>query len=144
MASPALESLKQQVEDLSSEYGARFAGHSRVTREIAEIEALLARAHDVVSKLEALPKTAKDSEFDAVLVSAKGNVDLFTGEREAIRAAKGAGPTMVEFAQLGAQANFVFARYRRHFAGKARPTRDLGLLAEIAAELTTIQTRMRS
>src|SRR5258708_11923464 len=110
MASPALESLKQQVEDLSSEYGARFAGHSRVTREIAEIEALLARAHDVVSKLEALPKSAKDSEFDAVLVSAKGNVDLFTREREAIRAAKRPGPTMGELAPPGAHATFLFPR----------------------------------
>lgn len=144
MASPALESLKQQIDDLSSEYGARFAGHSRVTREVAEIDALLARAKDVVQRLEALPKSAKDEAYDVVLETAKANVELFSGERDAIRAAKAAGPAMLEFAQLGAQANLVFARYRRHFAGKPRPTRDVGLLAEMIEDLTKIQTRMRS
>jgi len=144
MPSPALETLKQQVDDLSSEYGARFAGHSRVTREVAEIESLLSRAREVVQKLEALPKSAKDDAFDVVLGAAKANVDLFVTEREAIQAAKAAGPAMLEFTQLGTQANFVFARYRRHFAGKPRPTRDLGLLAEMIEDLTKIQTRMRS
>ena len=144
MASPALESLKKQVDELSSEYGARFAGQSRVTREVAEIDALLGRARDVLQKLEALPKSAKDPEYDAVHDAAKSNVELFVTEREAIITAKAAGPAMLEFAQLGAQANFVFARYRRHFAGKSRPTRDLGLLAEMIEDLTKIQTRMRS
>lgn len=144
MPSPALESLKKQVDELSSEYGARFAGHSRVTRDVSEIDALLARAKDVVSKLDALPKSAKDAEYESVREAAKNNVELFVVEADAIRAAKAAGPTMLEFAQLGTQANFVFARYRRHFAGKARPTRDLGLLAEMIEDLTKIQTRMRS
>ncbi|GAC1354297.1 MAG: hypothetical protein NVSMB47_07560 [Polyangiales bacterium] len=142
MASPALESLKQQVDALNSEYGARFAGHSRVTRELADIESMITRARAIVTKLEAHPKA--DPDLAEVLTVARGNLDLYTTEREAIARAQSAGPALLEFAALGAQANLVFARYRRHFAGKPRPTRDLGLLAEMVEDLTKIQTRMRT
>jgi hypothetical protein len=144
MAAPAIEALKQQIDDLSSEYAARFAGHSRVTRELADIEGLVTRAKQVVGKLEALPKSAKDPEVEALVDLAKSNLQLYQTERTAIAEAKQGGPAMVEFAALGTQANFVFARYRRHFAGKARNTRDLGLLAEMVDDLQKLQTRMKT
>jgi hypothetical protein len=144
MAAPAIEALKQQIDDLSSEYAARFAGHSRVTRELADIEGLVTRAKQVVGKLEALPKSAKDPEVEALVDLAKSNLQLYQTERTAIAEAKQGGPAMVEFAALGTQANFVFARYRRHFAGKSRNTRDLGLLAEMVDDLQKLQTRMKT
>lgn len=140
MASPTVAALQSEVEDISNTYQARFAGHSRVTRDISEMEELIRRTRDVVTKLEAEPKS---EEVDAMLVSARENLSLYQNEREAIRAAKAAGPDLEEFTKLGVQANFVFSRYRRHFAGKSRNTRDLGLLAEMIDDLQKIQQRMQ-
>jgi hypothetical protein len=144
MASPALSALKQQLDDLVSTYAGRFAGQSRVTREVSEIEDLIAKGRALVGKLEALPKSAKDAEFDEIFESAKTNVDMWQTEKAAIADAKAQGPAYVEFASLGTQANFVFARWRRHFAGKPRGTRDLGLLAEMIDDLTKTQARMKT
>lgn len=135
-----VEALKSEVEDISNTYEARFAGHSRVTRDIGEMDELIRRTRDAVGKLEALPKS---DEATALLGTARDNLTLYQNEREEIRKAKAAGPDLEEFARLGAQANFVFARYRRHFAGKARPTRDLGMLAEMIDDLQKIQQKMQ-
>ena len=144
MSAPAIEALKSQIDDLSSEYAARFAGHSRVTRELADIDSLVSRTKEVVAKLDGLPKSAKDAEVEALVDLAKTNLQLYQTERVAIAEAKQGGPAFVEFAALGTQANFVFARYRRHFASKPRNTRDLGLLAEMVDDLQKIQIRMRT
>lgn len=143
MASSQVEALRSKVEELTQTYEARFAGHSRVTRDVKEIEALAAGAKDVVKQLEALPAAARDGDYETLLTTARDNLKLYQSEREAIVAAKAGGNDLEEFSRLGTQANFVFARYRRHFAGKARQTRDLGLLAEMIDDLTKIQQRMQ-
>jgi hemoglobin-like flavoprotein len=139
----SLAELKEQVDDISNTYEARFAGHSRVTRDAGEMEELIKRTRDVVQQLEALPAVARGADADALLATARDALKLYQTERDAIAAAKGAGPDLEEFARLGTQANWVFARYRRHFAGKSRNTRDLGLLAEMIDDLTKIQQRMQ-
>lgn len=143
MASPTIEALKKQVEDISSEYAGRFAGHSRVTRSVSELDAIIDRASNVVAALDKLPKSAIDAEVTALITTARENLDLYRAERGEIEKAKSEGPELEEFSRLGTQANFVFARYRRHFAGKARATRDLGLLAEMIDDLGKIQGRMK-
>ncbi|MBI2392474.1 MAG: hypothetical protein HYV09_23015 [Deltaproteobacteria bacterium] len=135
-----VEALRSEVEDISNTYEARFAGHSRVTRDVGEMDELVRRTRDVVGKLEAQPKS---EEVTALLGTARDNLTLYQNEREEIRKAKSSGPDLEEFARLGAQANFVFARYRRHFAGKARPTRDLGMLAEMIDDLQKLQQKMQ-
>ena len=144
MSAPAIEAIKQQLDSINSEYAARFAGQSRVTRDIGEIEALVARSREAIASIEKLPKQAMDGEVTELLTTAKANLELYLVERDAIAEAKQGGPALEEFATLGTQANFVFARYRRHFAGKSRGTRDLGLLAEMVEDLTKIQNRMRT
>ena len=143
MASPTIEALKKQVDELSSEYAGRFAGQSRVTRDLAELDDIIGRAKDLVSRIEGLPKSAKDAEVDELFSTAQGNLKLYRDERAEIVKAKSEGPELEAFSHLGTQANFVFARYRRHFAGKSRNTRDLGLLAEMVDDLTKIQQRMK-
>jgi hypothetical protein len=143
MASPTIEALKKQVDDISAEYAGRFAGHSRVTRSLEELDGIIGRASDVVQRLDGLPKSAKDEEVTALLDTAKGNLELYRAERLEIQKAKAEGPELEEFSRLGTQANFVFARYRRHFAGKSRATRDLGMLAEMIDDLNKIQPRMK-
>jgi hypothetical protein len=141
--SASLAELKNQVDEINSTYEARFAGHSRVTRDIAEMEDLIKRTREVVTQLEALPAVARGVEAETLLSTARDNLKLYQSEREAIAAAKSAGPDLEDFARLGTQANWVFARYRRHFAGKSRNTRDLGLLAEMIDDLTKLQQRMQ-
>lgn len=133
-----LDELRKEVDDINATYEARFAGHSRVTRDVKEIDDLVKRTRGVVSGLEAA--AIKD---EALLETARGNLKLYQDEREAISAAKAGGGDLEDFARLGTQANFVFARYRRHFSGKSRQTRDLGLLAEMIDDLTKVQQRMQ-
>jgi hypothetical protein len=143
MASSQVEALRAQVEELTQTYEARFAGHSRVTRDVREIEDLVGRTREVVKQLEALPAAARDADVETLLTTARDNLKLYQSEREAIVAAKAGGNDLEEFSRLGTQANFVFARYRRHFAGKSRQTRDLGLLAEMIDDLTKVSQRMQ-
>lgn len=143
MASPTIEALKKDLEEITATYGARFAGHSRVTRDQGEIDELVRRTRDLVARIEALPSSAKDAEVTQLLADARENQRMYEQESVAIGEAKRSGPDLEDFARLGAQANFVFARYRRHFAGKSRNTRDLGLLAEMLDDLEKIRQRMQ-
>jgi regulator of replication initiation timing len=52
------------------------------------------------------------------------------------------GPTFEQFSAEATNANFVFARYGRHFAGKDRATRDFALLGELVEDLKQIEKRM--
>src|SRR5690606_17916862 len=45
---------------------------------------------------------------------------------------------------LAIRANFVIWRYRRHFAGKSRESRDLALMAELLDTMEAIQKEMLS
>jgi hypothetical protein len=47
-----------------------------------------------------------------------------------------------EFPRLATRADMVFAKYRRHFAGKSRSTRDAALLSEMLRDLSQIQADM--
>jgi hypothetical protein len=141
MASPQIDALRQQFDELNSEYHARFAGQSRVTRDVGEIDSIVARSKELSAKLSALP--AGDADLEELKKVARENVDLFSAEREKIVEARKAAPEVVEFAALGTTANLAFARYRRHFAGKPRNTRDLGLIDELVEDLGKVEKRMR-
>lgn len=141
MASPQIDALRQQFDEISSEYAARFAGQARVTRDVEEIDSIIARSKELAAKLSALP--AGDADLEELRKNAQDNVALYTEERARIVEAKKQGPDLEEFAALGTAANFIFARYRRHYAGKARNTRDLGLLDEMIEDLGKIDKRMR-
>jgi hypothetical protein len=141
MANEQISALRKQVDDVSQQYAAEFAGQSRASRDVDLLDRLIARLRETASQLRALPE--RDAEGEDALKTADQNLEIYATERRAILAAKNAPPELVEFGGLGTQANFVFARYRRHFAGRARPTRDLGLLAEMVDDLQKIEKRMK-
>ena len=68
MASPQIDALRQQFDELNSEYHARFAGQSRVTRDVGEIDSLVARSKELSAKLSALP--AGDADLVEKMVAA--------------------------------------------------------------------------
>ncbi|HNN90731.1 MAG TPA: hypothetical protein PKI03_00615 [Pseudomonadota bacterium] len=139
MANRTLANLEQEIADVTARYESDFAGQARATRDLAVMDELLNRLRSVVAELE---KQAKSDGVTAALEQARGRLSMYQTERQAIVDAKAGGTEAVEFARLAAQANFVFARYQRHFAGQSRGTRDLGLLKEMVEELRTIRQRM--
>lgn len=139
MANRTLANLEQEIADVTARYESDFAGQARATRDLAVMDELLNRLRSVVTELEKQPKS---DGATAALEQARGRLSMYQTERQAIVDAKAGGTEAVEFARLAAQANFVFARYQRHFAGQSRGTRDLGLLKEMVEELRTIRQRM--
>ncbi len=139
MANRTLATLEQELADVTARYESDFAGQARATRDLALLDELLTRLASAVAELEKLPSNDKVAP---VLEQTRTRLSMYQTERKAIVDAKAGGTEAVEFARLAAQANFVFARYQRHFAGQSRSTRDLGLLKEMVDELRTIRQRM--
>jgi hypothetical protein len=139
MANRNLATLEQELADVTARYESDFAGQARATRDLALLDELLNRLASAVAELEKLPSNDKVAP---VLEQTRTRLSMYQTERKAIVDAKAGGTEAVEFARLAAQANFVFARYQRHFAGQSRSTRDLGLLKEMVDELRAIRQRM--
>jgi hypothetical protein len=140
MASTRTESLEQEFAQLEASYDSGFAGKSRATRDLGELDGLIKRLRELIPKIEANDGAAPSK----LLENARARLATCETERQAIQAAKAGGPDAIEFSRLAAFANFVFARYHRHFAGQSRDSRDLGLLKEMVDELRTIRQRMKA
>jgi len=142
MASFIATRMKQELESISKVYDAKFAGQSRGTRDLSEMDNLIRRAKNVVLQIDATPNSSRDADLVALRNDAQEQLKLLEAERVAIAEAKSAGPDFELFAPLAQSANFVMARYRRHFAGQSRSTRDLGLLEEMIDDLAAISAQM--
>ncbi|MDP3278118.1 MAG: hypothetical protein Q8Q09_23230 [Deltaproteobacteria bacterium] len=134
--------MKQELESISKAYDEKFAGQSRGTRDMNEMDALLRRVKNVLMQVDATPNATKDKDLVELRASAAETQTMLEAERAAINEAKSAGPDFEQFSPLASQANFVMARYRRHFAGFSRGTRDLGLIEEMAEDLAQISVEM--
>ncbi len=142
MAPPSLQSVRRTVDAVLSEYDANFAGQSRVTRDIAQIDRLIGRLRAARAEAEGLPRSVNAAEVTSLRDSVRTALEMYEAEKKLIVQAKALGPDYADFAALGGDANLVFAVYHRHFAGKNRATRDLGLLAEMVEDLGRIQEAM--
>jgi hypothetical protein len=142
MATPLIQKLQDDLDSINSTYEARFAGQSRATRELSELDALVTQLRSVLSRVDGIPAAARGPELNTIRDTATQQLDLFQKERVAIQEAKKAGPSLEKFAPLAASANFVFARYAHHYAGKQRNTRDLERLDEMVEDLRKIEDEM--
>jgi hypothetical protein len=105
---------------------------------------LLEEAGSIELQLQKIEANGQSSQRQALLDRCEERKNLYKNELEAIvQAVAEAGPLGVEAAILGTRANFTFHRYRRHFAGKARSTRDIGCLLEMIADLDAIRGEMK-
>lgn len=127
--------LQNRADALHGRYQLRFAGHARITRRLSELD-------DLINDTRAFLQEVTVPEAEELRGVLKERLSLYETERGAIVEAQAEGPLAVEASILGQRANFAMARYRRHFAGKPRKTRDLGLLAECGRDLEQIQERM--
>ena len=135
-----LSQLRTEFDQLTGEYDARFAGHSRVTRDLNDINGLINRARSIVGDLGRLPRSSERSDLEE---KSKASLTLYENERKEIMRAKGFGEDFEDFDALRTEANMVFARYDRHFAAQNRATRDLGLLGEMIDDLDRVGEAMR-
>lgn len=140
MADPTLDVLQQQLDALQGQYALRFANQPRITRDLPTIDSIIEGIKRVISAAQEI----NDATAREIANTAKERLDLYTAERNEIARAQQDGPDARRASELGSLANIVFGRYRRHFAGKDRRTRDLGLLGEMITDLTAIQNEMRA
>jgi len=126
-----------QIDDIHTRYRARFAGFPRITRDPDELEQILNEA----SALE----TSSSAQFDAdERARLTENKSLYERELAGIQEARAQGPAALVTHRLATWANFVQARYARHFAGQSRRTRDLGVLAEMIEDAGRLVTEMEA
>jgi regulator of replication initiation timing len=139
-----IDNLGRELEDLDREYSAGFAGQSRFTRDLDLLDKIIAKGSALVQRIDQIPTAAQGPELLRLRDAARQNLSLYTQERTAIVRAQEVGPAFESFSAEATNANLVFARYGRHFAGKDRSTRDLALLGELVEELKQIEKRMVS
>ncbi len=134
--------LGEELDRIAARYEAQFAGMPRSNRNLDELDAILKDTKDVLARIESIPEAVRPAELSELATTAKQNLALYQRERAMIVDAAKVGPEFEQFATLASSANFVFARYRRHFAGQSRATRDLGLIDEMVDELESIEAGM--
>jgi hypothetical protein len=141
MSQERLAALRSRGAAVEAQYETHFAGQPRITRDPALLERLIAELRTVADQAAALPASA---DRNAVQSRAREQIGLYTAELAAIRKAQDEGPEAIEAHYLIEWSRFTFQRYRRHFAGQSRSTRDLGLLAEMIADLKRIKAEMEA
>jgi hypothetical protein len=143
VATTLFDRLRAEMDQISSEYDRDFAGQSRATRDTEGLDSIVRRTVDVLRRIDEIPVAAQGPQLTALRELVASSKEVYETERRAVDQAKVQGPDADEFSLLATQANFVFARYGRHFAGQDRPSRDTGLLAEMVEDLKTIRKRMQ-
>lgn len=139
MGRDALADLRERVDAIHARYDAHFAGQPRISRDGGLLARMIDELEAVVGAAAALPASA---EREALLGAARDNLALYRREHSAIVEAQAGGEDAFEADRLATWARFAFHRYRRHFAGQPRATRDLGLLAELIADLRRLGEEM--
>ena len=132
----------EELDRIAARYESQFAGLPRAGRNIDELDAILKDTKSVLARIESIPTAVRPADLNELAETARQNVAIYERERKLIADAANAAPEMEQFATLATSANFVFARYRRHFAGKSRATRDVGLLEEMIEDLESIEEGM--
>lgn len=140
--SSLVENLGKELEELDKEYAAGFAGQSRFTRDLDQIDEIIERSSSVLQRIDQIPVAAQGPELARLREAATQSLALYRQERDAIARAQEVGPTFEAFSMEATNANLAFARYARHFAGQSRQTRDVALLGEVVDDLRQIEKRM--
>jgi len=131
-----ITALRSEADRIHARYDAHFAGQPRISRDAGLLD-------DMVARTDALLPRARAAGADSVVATLEKNRTLYIDEARAVRDAQKAPPEVLAAHEMGAWATLAFNRYRRHFAGKGRATRDLGLLAEMIDDLTRLERGLK-
>lgn len=127
--------LRQQSDDLHAEYRRNFGGLPRITRDAQLLRDI---RKQTLALRDAAPEGA--SELQETL---RARAALYAKELESIEHEQSRGPFAMAAARVAGDANAAFDRYRRHFGGKERWSRDLGMLQEIIDDLTMAEKNFK-
>ena len=131
----ATQRLRARSEALHAHYSIHFAGRPRATRDLVGADVLVTEAKEICT--DAAATTGDGAE--SLRETARERLNLYETERKAVLDAHAAGLDAARGVRLGTRANLVFSRYRRHFAGQDRRSRDLGLMDELIADCEALQ-----
>jgi hypothetical protein len=143
MARPNLKQIRKEAQSIYTEYGSRFAGKPRATRNLGALDSIIERLEGIVDTARTLRNGGRDPALSSFLEQAIENLEIYEKERDNISKVQSQGSVVLEGSQLATWANLHFGQYFRHFAGKPRATRDMGLLNEIISELELVETQMK-
>ncbi len=122
----SLEAQTAEADAIHNRYRAQFAGRSRVTRDLAALDKLIAEAQALLARIP--------TDAEALRQTLGEWIALYTAERANIAAILGGGPDTLAAWTAAEWALLSFYRYNRDFAGQNRASRDLGLLQQTIAE----------
>lgn len=122
--------IRERMQRVHARYDAHFAGQPRVSRDPSLLDAMSIELDGLLTQARALGPSGR-----SLVADLEKNRGLYTREAAAIREAQAASPEALTAHEISSWAQLTFSRYRRHFANRARATRDLGLLAELVADL---------
>jgi hypothetical protein len=125
MAADQLSQLTSRADAVHNHYRREFAGRSRIGRDATVLDGLIAQSQQI-----AVEATSLDGA-GTLRGALNERIAMYRNERTAIGEAAAGGPALARAYRLHDLSWLDSRRYSRHFAGKSRPTRDLGLLAEM-------------
>jgi transaldolase len=137
-----IDELRQNAETIFEEYDAKFAGKPRANRDLDVLDELIDRLERLLAEARSQLNGGRNEALMGLIERASENLEIYQEEREAIREVKQGGDAPVEASELATWANIEFHRYRRHFAGENRTTRDTELLSEMITRLKLLREEM--
>lgn len=137
MSDRSPQALQRQSDDIQARYQFAFAGKPRITRDISMLDAIIRDAQTLFAKVPTGPSHA------TVRKLVQDRLKLYRDERQTIAQMQAQGPDARRAAVVATRANFVFASYRRNFAGQQRATRDLAMLDDMTSTLEVIADELQ-
>jgi hypothetical protein len=113
-----------QAEAIHDRYRKGFVGRSRATRDLAQLDSIIADTESLLG----------GSLESSLRNKVQERLDLYRGERTEIAAIQAGGPAALVGWRAAEWSELLYGQYRRHFAGQNRTTRDLGLLGELVSD----------
>jgi tetrahydromethanopterin S-methyltransferase subunit G len=125
-----MSEITERLQDLRNRYQGRFAGQPRITRDLSELQAMIADLDGLKSD------DAAETELIGQLRAS------WSSEADAIETAQKSGAGVRELQDIQQWFDETVGRYRRNFAGQNRATRDIGILFEMIADLEWLSARL--
>lgn len=133
---PTVQETREGIAQNDALYAMHFSGHSRLTRDLALLDGMLASARQLLQDA----REAKGEARKELLATVQKQIELYGSERTAIAEAKRAvGPAGVAVAQVIERSSYAAHRYTRHFANQERGSRDAGMLLDVITELQAMK-----
>ena len=119
--------IREESDQLHALYQRSFGGLPRITRDVNLLQKILDQTRTLITRAP-----GGNNELRQTLAS---RVTLYSNEISKIREDQARGPYAQAAARVASDANATFHRYRRHFGGRSRWSRDTDLLRELVEEL---------